>query len=74
MGHRSRRVGLPLVHVGASLILERAADLTMVLGLLAVMLLVMDVPWPVTATGLFLCLALVVALIGVAALTFSASG
>lgn len=65
----SRRVGLPLVHVGASLVLERAADLTFVLGMLASLLLLMDVPGPIAATGLVLFAALVVALIGVTVLT-----
>jgi len=64
----SRRVGLPLVHVGASLVLERAADLTCVLGLLAILLLIMDVPWTITAVGLGLGAALLVALLGVAVL------
>jgi uncharacterized membrane protein YbhN (UPF0104 family) len=61
----SRRVGLPLVQVGASLVLERAMDLAVILSLLAVLLLVMDVPWQVTAAGLGLGAALMAALIGV---------
>jgi uncharacterized membrane protein YbhN (UPF0104 family) len=61
----SRRVGLPLVQVGASVVLERAVDLAVVLSLLAVLLLVMDVPWQVTAAGLGLGAALAVAWIGV---------
>jgi len=64
----SRRIGLPLVHVGASVVLERAADLTVVLGLLAVLLTIMDVPWAITAAGLALGAALLVALVGVAVL------
>lgn len=54
----SRRIGLPLVHVGASLVLERAADLFVVLGMLASLLLVMEVPWPIAATAIALALAL----------------
>jgi uncharacterized membrane protein YbhN (UPF0104 family) len=61
----SRRVGLPLVQVGASVVLERAVDLAVVLSLLAVLLLSMDVPWPVTATGLALGAALAMAWLGV---------
>jgi uncharacterized membrane protein YbhN (UPF0104 family) len=61
----SRRIGVPLVQVGASLVLERALDLAVVLGLLAALLLIMDVPWPVTATGLGLGAALAVAGLGV---------
>jgi uncharacterized membrane protein YbhN (UPF0104 family) len=61
----SRRVGLPLVQVGASLVLERAVDLAFVLSLLPVLLLIMDVPWPIAATGLALSVALVVAWLGV---------
>lgn len=62
----SRRVGLPLVQVGASLILERALDMAVLLSLLAALLLVMDVPAAVTATGLALGAAVVVAWIGIA--------
>jgi uncharacterized membrane protein YbhN (UPF0104 family) len=61
----SRRVGIPLVQVGASVVVERAVDLAMVLSLLAVLLLVMDVPWAVAAGGLALGAALAVAWIGV---------
>jgi uncharacterized membrane protein YbhN (UPF0104 family) len=61
----SRRIGLPLVQVGASVVLERAVDLAVILSLLAGLLLIMDVPWPVTATGLALGAALVVAWLGV---------
>jgi glycosyltransferase 2 family protein len=64
----SRRVRIPLVQVGASLVLERAVDLAVVLSLLAVLLLIMDVPWPVAATGLALGAALTVAWFGVALL------
>jgi uncharacterized protein (TIRG00374 family) len=64
----SRRVGLPLVHVGASVVLERAADLVCVLGLLTGLLLIMDVPPAITVTGLGLGAALLVALVGVAIL------
>jgi uncharacterized membrane protein YbhN (UPF0104 family) len=55
----SRRVGIPLVQVGASLVLERAVDLAFVLGMLAIVLLIMDVPWPIAATGLALAVGLV---------------
>lgn len=61
----SRRVGLPLVQVGASLVLERAVDLAVVMSMLAVLLLVMDVPWQVTAAGLGLGAAMLVAWVGV---------
>jgi uncharacterized protein (TIRG00374 family) len=64
----SRRVGLPLVHVGASLVLERAADMIVLLGLLAILLSVMNVPAAITAGGLLLAAALLVALVGVAVL------
>jgi glycosyltransferase 2 family protein len=64
----SRRVGIPLVQVGASLVLERAVDLAFVLGLLAAVLLIMDVPWPIAATGLALGVGLVVSWVGVAVL------
>lgn len=57
----SRRVGIPLVQVGASLVLERAVDLAFVLGMLAVVLPMMEVPWPIAATGLALGVGLVVA-------------
>ena len=60
----SRRVGLPLVQVGASLVLERAVDLAFVLSLLAALLLLLDVPWPIAATGLALGVALLVAWLG----------
>lgn len=60
-----RRLGIPLVQVGASLVLERAVDLAVVLGLLAALLVIMDVPWPVTATGLALAAALGMAMLGV---------
>lgn len=63
----SRRVGLPLVQVGATVVLERALDMAVLLSLLAVLLLLMDVPWPVTATGLALGAAVGAAWIGVAA-------
>ena len=66
----SRRIGIPLVQVGASLVLERAVDLAFVLGLLAVLLLIMDVPWAIAATGLGLAGALAVALIGLVLLLF----
>ena len=65
----SRRVGLPLVQVGASLVLERAADMIVVLGLLAALLLIMDVPWPIAASGLAVAVVLGLALVGIAALT-----
>jgi uncharacterized membrane protein YbhN (UPF0104 family) len=58
----SRRIGLPLVHVGASLVLERAADLIVVLGLLAALLLIMDVPWAIAATAVVLAGATALAL------------
>jgi uncharacterized membrane protein YbhN (UPF0104 family) len=61
----SRRLGIPLVQVGASLIPERALDLAAVMSLLATLLLVMDVPWAVTAGGLALGAAMAVAWIGV---------
>jgi len=61
----SRRVGLPLVQVGASLILERALDMAVLLSLLAVLLLVMDVPRAVAATGLALGAAVAVAWVGI---------
>ncbi|MGE3910491.1 MAG: lysylphosphatidylglycerol synthase transmembrane domain-containing protein [Chloroflexota bacterium] len=61
----SRRIGIPLVQVGASLVLERALDLAVILSLLATLLLLMDVPWQVTATGLALGAALAVAWLGV---------
>jgi len=64
-----RRVGLPLVHVSTSLLLERTADMTVVLGLLAALLLSMDVPRPIAVTGFLLALALGVMLVGVAMLT-----
>jgi uncharacterized membrane protein YbhN (UPF0104 family) len=64
----SRRVGIPIVQVGASLVLERAVDLAFVLGLLVAVLLIMDVPWPIAATGLALGVGLVVAWVGVFAL------
>jgi uncharacterized membrane protein YbhN (UPF0104 family) len=64
----SRRVGLPLVQVGASLIVERALDMAVLLSLLAVLLLVMDVPWGVAATGLALGAAVAVAWVGVVVL------
>jgi uncharacterized membrane protein YbhN (UPF0104 family) len=60
----SRRIGLPLVQVGASLVVERILDLSVILGLLAALLLIMDVPWAVTATGLGLGAALVVVAFG----------
>jgi uncharacterized membrane protein YbhN (UPF0104 family) len=60
----SRRIGLPLVQVGASLVVERILDLSVILGLLAVLLLIMDVPWAVTATGLGLGAALVAVVLG----------
>lgn len=63
----SRRIGIPLVQVGASVVLERAADLLAVLGMLAVMLLVMDVPWAIMATGLILAAATAAACLGIAA-------
>ena len=65
----NRRVGLPLVQVGASVVLERAADMIVVLGMLGVLLAIMDVPWLIAATGLALLAALGLALLGVAALT-----
>ena len=61
----NRRLGLPLVQVGASVVLERAVDLGAVLSLLAIMLLVMDVPWAVAAAGLALSAGLVGAWVGV---------
>jgi uncharacterized membrane protein YbhN (UPF0104 family) len=61
----NRRVGLPLVQVGASVVVERAVDLAAVMSLLAALLLVMDVPWPVTAGGLAIGAAMAVAWIGV---------
>jgi uncharacterized membrane protein YbhN (UPF0104 family) len=64
----SRRVRLPLVHVGASVVLERAADMIVLLGLLAVILVVMDVPTALTAGGLVLGAVLLVALVGVGVL------
>ncbi|MCC7370133.1 MAG: flippase-like domain-containing protein [Chloroflexi bacterium] len=64
----SRQVGIPLVQVGASLVLERAVDLAVILTLMTVLLLVMDVPWQVTATGLALGAAMAVAWIGVVVL------
>lgn len=64
----NRRVGLPLVQVGASVVLERAVDLAVILSLLAVMLMVMDVPWQVTAAGLALGAALAAAWVGVVVL------
>lgn len=64
----SRQVGIPLVQVGASLVLERAVDLAVILSLLTVLLLIMDVPWQVTATGLALGAAMAVAWIGVVVL------
>lgn len=60
----SRQVGLPLVQVAASVVLERAADLVIVVGLLAAMLLIMDVPWPIALTGLALAAAVTGAWIG----------
>ena len=48
--------------------LERALDLAVILSLLATLLLIMDVPWQVTATGLALGAALAVAWIGVVVL------
>ena len=44
---------------------ERAVDMAVVLSMLAGVLLVMDVPWAITATGLLLGAALAVAWIGV---------
>jgi len=64
----SRRLGIPLVQVGASVVLERAVDMAVVLSMLATLLLIMDVPWPITATGLALGAALAVAWIGVVVL------
>lgn len=64
----SRRVHIPLVQVGASVVLERAVDLSVILGLLSAVLLFMDVPWQVTASGLALGAALAVALAGVGVL------
>jgi glycosyltransferase 2 family protein len=64
----SRRVRLPLVQVGASLVLERAADMIVVLGLLGFLLAIMDVPWLIAATGLALLTVLGLALLGVALL------
>jgi len=61
----SRRVGLPLVQVGASLVLERALDMAVLLSLLAALLVVMDVPPAVTATGLALGAAVAVAWVGI---------
>ena len=61
----NRRVGIPVVQVGASVVLERAVDLAFVLGLLAFVLLLMDVPWPVAATGLALGVALMIAWVSV---------
>jgi uncharacterized membrane protein YbhN (UPF0104 family) len=58
----SRRLHLPIVQVAASVVLERAADMVIVLGMLATMLLLMDVPWPIAATGLALALAIGAAL------------
>jgi len=61
----NRRVGIPIVQVGASVVLERAVDLAFVLGMLAIVLLIMDVPWPVAATGLALGVGLVAAWVSV---------
>lgn len=69
----SRRTSIPLVQVGASLVVERAADLTAVLGLLAALLLLMDVPWAVTATGLVLAAGLTGAWLGVIVLLAAGS-
>ena len=64
----NRRIGIPLVQVGASVVLERAVDLAVILTMLTVLLLIMDVPWQVTATGLALGAAMAVAWIGVVVL------
>lgn len=70
----SRRVNLPLVHVGASVVFERAADMIVVLVLLSTLLLIMDVPWPITATGLALAITLLVAILGILVLTLFGQG
>ena len=62
-------MGLPLVHVGASLVLERAADLIIVLAMFTSVLMVMDVPWPIAATAVALAVALSLALSVVVVLT-----
>lgn len=57
----SRRAGLPLAQVAASLVLEWLTDLAVVLALLTGLLLLMDVPPAVTVTGLALGALLVLA-------------
>lgn len=60
----NRRLAIPLVQVGASVILERAVDLAVVLSLFSSVLLVMDVPSAIAVGAQLAAVGLVVAWLG----------